>query len=179
MKKIILILTLILSSFSVPSYALEMTELKTKLPDDHVLGKDDAPITLIEYASLSCSHCANFHVNVLPLIKKDFIDAGQVRLIFRDFPLNASAFTGSELAICAGNEGSDKYFTAVNILFEAQKDWAFEENFQDKALDILKAKGFDRSGLEACIKNNSTENEIKESSQGARKWKCSPPLLFS
>ncbi len=139
MKKVLFAACLIVFSFStIPVFAQDLAAVKTKLPNDRVLGKDDAAITLIEYASLSCSHCADFHTSILPSIQKDFIDTGKVRLIFRDFPLNASALAGAQLAQCAGKAGDEKYFTALKTLFHKQNDWAFDADYKGKAVDILK-----------------------------------------
>jgi len=87
---------------------------------DMVLGKADAPITIIEYASMTCPHCAHFAETVLPEIKKDYIATGKAKLIFRDFPLDQMAYFGSILARCAGPE---KYFTYLDVLFAQQAQW--------------------------------------------------------
>ncbi len=180
MKKLLFVIALIILSSPVPVvYAQELSELKTKLPTDHVLGKDDATVTLIEYASLSCNHCARFHTDVLPSIKKDFVDTGKVRLIFRDFPLNAPAFFGSQVTQCAAKQGDEKYFTAIKALFEKQNDWAFAGDFKEKAFDILKVAGFEKTDLEPCMTDKDLEDRIKGSIMGGQKMGVqSTPSFF-
>lgn len=146
--------------FALPSYALEADALKTKIPGDHVLGKDNAKITLIEYASLSCAHCASFHANVLPTIQKEYIDTGKVRLIFRDFPLNAPALAGAQLAHCAGKQSDAKYFATVKQLFAEQKNWAFDEGFKAKLSGIAKGLGIDAKTFESCLADKQLETKI-------------------
>src|SRR5271156_5092888 len=84
---------------------------------DHVLGKADAPITIIEYASLTCPHCAEFDKDVVPELKAKYIETGKAKLIFRDFPLDQWALRASVLARCAP---ADKYFSFVDVLFQNQ-----------------------------------------------------------
>ncbi|HEC14544.1 MAG TPA: DsbA family protein, partial [Rhodospirillales bacterium] len=84
---------------------------------EKVMGNPNAPVTIIEYASLSCSHCKAFHRDSLPKIKKEYIDTGKVKLIYRDFPLGSLALAGSMLARCAGTL---KFFGMVDALFKAQ-----------------------------------------------------------
>ena len=85
------------------------------------LGDPGAPVTLIEFASMSCPHCAHFHAERLPEIKEAYIDTGKVRLEFRDFPLNGAAVFGGALAHCAA---PDRYFAWLDLIFETQRDWA-------------------------------------------------------
>src|SRR6478752_8145503 len=90
-------------------------------PGDHVLGDAKAAITVIEYASFTCPHCAHFSVTVLPEVKKKWIDSGKVKLIYRDFPLDQTALKAAQLAECAGK---DKYFGVIDMTFETQPKWA-------------------------------------------------------
>ena len=87
---------------------------------DKVLGKADAPVTIVEYASMTCSHCAHFHETTFPALKKKYIDTGKARLIFREFPFDPRAEAGFMLARCAG----DNYFPMVEVLFKQQESWA-------------------------------------------------------
>lgn len=169
MKKVLLAACLVIFSFLItPVFAQDLSTLKTKLPNDRVLGKDDAAITLIEYASLSCSHCASFHTSVLPSIQKEFIDTGKVRLIYRDFPLNASALAGSQLAQCAGKAGDEKYFSALNVLFDKQNDWAFDPDYKGKAIDALKEAGFAPMELQTCLNDEEIKKRIASSLEDGR-----------
>src|SRR6185312_15839778 len=90
-------------------------------PQDHVLGKADAPITITEYASLTCPHCAEFDRDTLPKIKKNWIDTGKAKLVYRDFPLDQLALRAAMLARCAP---PDRYFAFINTLFQSQDTWA-------------------------------------------------------
>lgn len=89
---------------------------------DKILGSADAPVTVVEYASMTCGHCANFHMNTYPHLKKEYIDTGKVRFIFREFPLDPVALAAFMLARCMPE---DKYFDTVDTLFEKQRTWAF------------------------------------------------------
>ena len=93
--------------------------------EDYVIGSKDAPITIIEYASLSCSHCANFHINVLKELKKDYIDSGKVRWVFRDFPFNFPALIGSMALRCIPE---DIRYDYMGALFKLQSQWVLREN---------------------------------------------------
>lgn len=93
--------------------------------DDKVLGDRDAPVTMIEYSSLTCPHCAHFHTDVLPRIKKEYIDTGKVKLVLRDFPLNQPALIAAQIAHCVPE---DRYFGFVSVLFETQAAWAISED---------------------------------------------------
>ena len=90
-------------------------------PQEQILGDPDAPVTIIEYASLTCPHCAQFHNEVLPELKERYIAPGKVRLIYRDFPLDQVALAAAALAHC---DGSDRYFSMLDVLFETQRNWA-------------------------------------------------------
>ncbi|HKF60269.1 MAG TPA: thioredoxin domain-containing protein, partial [Dongiaceae bacterium] len=103
------------------SVAVQLADATDALyPDDMYLGKPDAKITVIEYASLSCPHCANFNKDVLPKIKAEYIDKGLVRWVFRDYPLNRPAFQAAILAHCASPM---RYFSLVDQLFQSQDYW--------------------------------------------------------
>jgi protein-disulfide isomerase len=90
-------------------------------PDDRILGKADAPVTIFEYASLTCPHCADFDENMLPKLKAEWIDTGKARLIFRDFPLDQAAVRAAILARCAP---ADQFYAFIDVLFRGQTNWA-------------------------------------------------------
>ena len=115
-----------------------------------VLGKADAPVTIVEYSSLTCSHCADFHEKVLPQLKAKYIDTGKVRLIMREFPLDQIAYAASTLARCVPQ---DRGFAFVEALFATQKGWAFTQNPQASLLAFAKQAGFTQESFEACLKN--------------------------
>jgi protein-disulfide isomerase len=125
-------------------------------PDDLVEGDANAPITMIEYSSLSCPHCARFQKDVLPQIKKDFIDTGKVKLIQRDFPLNKPAIQAAQLAHCAGPM---RYFAIVDVLFKTQDQW-LNENAVEQLAQIAATAGIDRPTFDGCLANKDIETKI-------------------
>jgi len=125
-------------------------------PDDLVEGDPKAPITMIEYSSLSCPHCARFQKDVLPQIKKDFIDTGKVQLIQRDFPLNKPAVQAAQFAHCVGPM---RFFTIVDVLFKTQEQW-LNENAVEQLATIAATAGMDRPTFDACLANKDIEAKI-------------------
>lgn len=141
------------------------------------LGKEDAPVTIIEYASLTCGHCANFHKTTLPEIKKQYIDTGKVRMIFREFPLDPVAAAGFMLARCAPEE---KYFDVMDALFADQRAWAFTNDPYNAMLNFSKQLGFTQESFEACLTNQSLldgVNAVRD--KGGNEFKVdSTPTFF-
>lgn len=117
---------------------------------DKVLGSEDARVVLIEYASMTCSHCARFHNETYDQFKKEYLDTGKVRLIFREFPLDPLAAAASMLARCAPE---DKYFDVIDLMFEKQRAWAFTDNPLQALLDFAKQIGFTQQSFEQCLTN--------------------------
>ena len=117
---------------------------------EKILGKVDAPVTIVEYSSLTCTHCAHFHEEVLPQLKAKYIDTGKVRLVVREFPLDQIAYAASTLARCVPD---DRYFAMVDALFATQKGWAFSQNPQASLLVFAKQAGFTQETFDACLKN--------------------------
>ncbi len=116
---------------------------------DFTVGAADAKVTIVEYASMTCPHCAKFHKEVYPALKSKYIDTGKVRFIFRDFPLNPRAFGGSMLARCTGGA---KGLALLETLFDKQADWAFVEANPKQALfDVVKQAGFTQESFEKCL----------------------------
>lgn len=115
---------------------------------DMVLGKAEAPVTIVEYASLTCPHCANFHANVLPEIKKEFVDTGKVKFVFRDFPLDQLAFAGAIVARCGGPE---KYFTYLDVLFAQQRQWATAQDPMAALKQIARLGGMPSEQVDKCF----------------------------
>ena len=121
-------------------------------PTDHVLGDPKAPITLIEYASLTCPHCAHFNVAVLPEMKKKWIDTGKVKLIYRDFPLDQTAAKAAQLAECAGK---DKYFGVIDMIFRTQPNWATASDPIAELAKSLRIAGMGETEVKACLANDA------------------------
>lgn len=126
-------------------------------------GPDDAPVTIIEYASMTCSHCASFHVNTYPLLKERYIDTGKVRYILREFPLDPLAAGAFMLARCAG-EG--KYFPLVDALFQQQRTWVTQKPIEP-LLNIAKQAGFTQETFEQCLADQKTLDAIEAVRQRA------------
>src|SRR5207249_2689663 len=127
---------------SATAKAPSIEELMERGPlNEQALGKPDAPITIIEYASVSCSHCANFHTKVFPVLKSKYIDTGQVRFIMREFPFDQHAAAGFMLARCAGD---DKYFAMLDLLFEQQSTWLIQGSLEPLKT-LAKQAGFSES----------------------------------
>lgn len=126
---------------------------------DRVLGDPDAPVTIIEYASLTCSHCRHFHVEVLPTLKKNYIDTGKVKLILRDFPFDRAALMGAVMARCAPSE---RYFNFIDVLFKQQESWARSDDPFAALARIGKLGGLNPSDFEACLKNQELVDGIVE-----------------
>lgn len=128
--------------------------------EDISLGKADAPNTIVEYASMTCSHCASFHARVLPELEQKYIDNGQARLILREFPLDGVAVAAFMLARCAG---PDRYYPMVGALFETQKTWAVPGgDGKEKLLVIAKQAGFSKEKFEQCLGDKELFNKIVE-----------------
>ena len=154
--KIILINLLILF-FIAPltkSYSSKLTDIQE---GEWVLGNIDAPITMIEYASMSCPHCAAFHIQTLPIIKKEYIDTGKVKLIFRDFPFNLPALQGSMITNCVGE---DLYFKYLDALFSLQKKWVKSKGSKESLFKIIRNTGMTKEEFDDCLNNKDLENKI-------------------
>lgn len=127
---------------------------------DFLMGKADAPITIIEYASLSCPHCAHFSANVLPVLKKNYIDAGKANYILRQFPLNEPALKGAILLQCIGEQSPEKYYVFSKVLFDAQGKWAFDSDYMSGLQTIANVGGVSTPQFTSCISN--TEREMAQ-----------------
>jgi protein-disulfide isomerase len=124
---------------------------------DLALGSSDAPVTIIEYASMTCTHCAAFYATTFPELKSKYIDTGKVRFILREFPLDPLAAAGFMLARCAGD---DKRNAIIDLLFAQQKNWAFTEKPVEALAGLLKQTGMSQGSFEACLKNQDLYNKI-------------------
>ena len=124
---------------------------------DMVLGKDDAPVTIIEYASMTCPHCAHFTVETFPKLKERYIDTGKVKYIFREFPLDPLAAGASMLARC-GDKG--KFFSLLELLFSTQNQWAVQ-NPIEPLFNVVKQAGYSRETFNACLDTRANENSKK------------------
>ena len=165
MKKSIIYIFFVIFSFSnLPSYGETLLDL---LEDDFVIGDESAPITIIEYASLSCSHCADFHTNTLEKLKEEYIDSGKVRFVFRDFPFNYPALLGSMVLRCIPE---DVRYDYMNALFQLQTNWVDKESTKttQELFKIMQSGGMTKEEFDTCITNVDLENKILQGVIGAQ-----------
>jgi protein-disulfide isomerase len=126
---------------------------------DVAIGKADAPVTVVEYASMTCSHCAAFYATTYPVLKSKYIDAGKVRFILREFPLDPLATAGFMLARCAGD---DKREAIIDLLFAQQKNWAFTEKPVESLAMLVKQAGIGQEKFETCLKDQELYENINK-----------------
>jgi protein-disulfide isomerase len=156
--------------------SVSMGELMLPGPlGDESLGAADAPVVIVEYASMTCPHCAHFHETTFPELKKRYIDTGKVRFIFREFPLDPLAAAGSMLARCAGK---DKYFPMLETLFAQQKEWVVQKPLEP-LLGIAKQAGFTQQSFDQCLANQQLLDGIEQSrARGTKLGVSSTPTFF-
>ncbi len=143
-----------------PSVAqtLSQTELIQAGPlGEQAMGSENAPVTIIEYASMTCSHCAHFSLTTYPPLKEKYIDTGKVRYIFREFPFDPVAAGAFRLARCAPG---DKYFAVIDLLFHTQQQWAVEKPLEP-LLAVAKQAGFTEDSFKACLANQKVLDGIE------------------
>ena len=121
---------------------------------DMALGPRDASVTITEFASMTCPHCAAFNEKVFPKIKSEYIDTGKVRYVFREFPLDIKAAAGSMLARCIAKDDAGKYFAVVDMLFRQQNDWVMK-NTTETLTRIGKQAGLSQQAVETCLKDQA------------------------
>jgi len=160
-----------------PQGTVDMTELlKPGALPDKSMGKEDAPVTIVEYASMTCPHCAHFNDTTFPDLKKKYIDTGKVRYILREFPFDPRAEAGFMLARCAG----DNYFPMVDVLFKQQEQWAAGNNTKDALLQISRLAGFTQESFNACLTDQKLLDQVRAvQKRGADEFKVdSTPTFF-
>jgi protein-disulfide isomerase len=145
-------LALLLAGAVIPRGALAATPA-----GEHVIGDPNAPVTIIEYASLSCSHCATFHRETLPKLKERYLDTGKVKLIFRDFPLEQNAFTAAMLARCAGPERQGRF---IDVFFAQQDRWARAKDPAAALKQLARLGGMGEPEIEACLADKSVDDAV-------------------
>jgi len=146
---------------------------------DVALGPADAKVTIIEYASMTCSHCAAFHKETFPELKKRYIDAGKVRFILREFPLDPLATAGFMLARC---DGDSKYYPITDLLFDNQGAWAFTSKPLDALQQMMKQAGFSKEKFEACLKDQKlydAVNAVRKRAEETFKVNSTPTFFIN
>jgi protein-disulfide isomerase len=126
---------------------------------DMVLGPANAPVTITEFASMTCPHCSAFNETVFPKIKSEYIDTGKIRYVFREFPLDIKAAAGSMLARCIAKDDSSRYFAVIDMLFKQQSDWVLK-NTTATLIRIGKQAGLSQQAVEDCLKDQALLDKI-------------------
>jgi protein-disulfide isomerase len=126
---------------------------------DMAIGPANATVTVTEYASMTCPHCANFNETVFPKLKSEFIDSGKVRYVFREFPLDIKAAAGAMLARCIAKDDAPKYFAVIDLLFRQQNEWVMK-NTTETLTRIGKQAGLSQQQVEECLKDQALLEKI-------------------
>ena len=150
---------------------------RAEVSDEKVLGDPGASVTIIEFASLSCPHCAEFHKTRFDWLKENYIDTGKVRFIFRDFPLNRPALLGSMVAHCAD---PSKYFAYLSLLFKNQEKWAFSQPVEAQLVKLARVSGMGQEKLLNCLQDEALAEKIIQSrleSQNTYNIESTPSFL--
>jgi protein-disulfide isomerase len=143
---------------------------------DKVLGSADAPVSVVEYASMSCPHCAHFDQTTFDDFKTKYVDTGKVRYVFRQFPLNAPALAVAMLARCAP---ADKYFDVVHTFFRSQDQWLYVKDVKAGILQVAGQFGFTQQSFDTCIKNQALFEAIdQEQKRGSGFGVNATPTFF-
>jgi protein-disulfide isomerase len=126
---------------------------------DMALGPANAAVTVTEFASMTCPHCAAFTENVFPKIKSEYIDTGKIRFVFREFPLDIKAAAGSMLARCIAKDDAGKFFAVIDMLFRQQNEWVLK-NTTETLIRIGKQAGLSQQQVEECLKDQALLDKI-------------------
>ena len=124
---------------------------------EFILGNPKAKVTVIEYASLTCPHCAHFAVEEYPTLKKEYIDTGKIKFVYRDFPLDQVAAKAAQIAECAGK---DRYFGVIDIIFHGQQTWATASDPIADLAKPLRIAGLGEAEIKACLANEAMSNAV-------------------
>jgi protein-disulfide isomerase len=123
------------------------------------LGPADAKVTITEFASMTCTHCAAFNREVFPKIKSEYIDTGKVRYVFREFPIDLKAAAGSMLARGIAHDDAGKYFAAIDLLFKQQDDWMMKDTVESLTR-IGRQAGLSQQAVQACLADQAVLDKL-------------------
>jgi protein-disulfide isomerase len=126
-------------------------------PEDRILGKADAPITIIEYGSLTCPHCADFAAEVLPKLTEKWIDTGKVKLVFRPFPRDEEDLHAATLAACVP---PDRFYAFIDALFAQQQQWVVASNYKAGLARIALEGGVNKTKFDACFDDKAAQDKL-------------------
>jgi protein-disulfide isomerase len=144
--------------------AQDSSSLLALKDDDHFLGNPKAKVTIIEYSSMSCPHCAEFHKKTFASLKQNYINTNKILYIHRGIPTNHPSLLGSMLAACVGK---DAYFDYVSTLMDSQMLWAYRKDYKESLINIAKLGGLTDEEIKACFNNKTIENSLFEQSMTA------------
>lgn len=164
----------------------DVTELSSRAPktieemmSPRFIGSADAPLTIVEYSSLSCGHCASFHKSTLPTLKERYVDTGKVKFVFKEFPLNQTALHASMLLRCVA---ADKYVALQEAFFASQESWAYVPEYKDVLIQNAQLAGLSAEDAEKCLANEELATRItKDMQDQGRQWQISstPTFVFN
>jgi protein-disulfide isomerase len=170
MRQIWLVLAAFLLTASLgtasPAAAAAETAAPAPTAQDRVLGKADAPITIIEYGSLTCPHCAEFNTTTLPDLKKNWIDTGKAKLVFRVFPLNSLDVRAAMLARCVP---PDRYFAFIDTVYHDQASWMGAHDPEEALGSIARLAGVSEDKIKSCLADKSAQDAVVADAYTAQK----------
>jgi len=157
MRNILTFSALLLAAGLVVFSARAADKMPAPMPDDKVLGQATAPITIVEYASLTCPHCAVFEKDTFPKLKADWIDTGKAKLIFRDYPLDKFALAAAQIAHCAPD---DRYFSFIESFFDSQASWAAAADPLAALKGIARIGGLNGEAVDKCLADDKLQQKL-------------------
>jgi protein-disulfide isomerase len=131
---------------------------------DKIFGPSDAPVTIVEYASITCHFCMKFHSETWPRLKEKYVDTGKVRFIMREFPLDPLATAGFMLARCAGDE---KWYPVLDLLYRTKETWGHAQNPADALLQTVRQAGYTKDSFEACLRDDALFQNVRQTADRA------------
>ena len=150
-----------------------------KMVSERILGNQNALVEVIEYASLTCPHCAAFHNGPWPTLKKEFLDTGKIKLIYRDFPTDQLALAASMIAKCAPES---RYFSLIKLMFRTQDKWRKSRNPREALSTIGRLAGMSQATIDACMNNQAVlDGVLKQREEGIKKFNidATPTLIVN